>query len=130
MADGLAGELFVAAELAKRGHCVTITFGNTKAIDIIVARTEGEDNFYSLRTIDVKSLRNRSPWAFGNRRPVARQNHFYVFCRLNPIDESPQYWILASDTVAALFEEDKESYWLPFDQIAQPQNQNWERLWQ
>ena len=32
---GLAGELFVAAELLKRGLQTSVTFGNAKAIDLL-----------------------------------------------------------------------------------------------
>ncbi len=35
---GIASEFFVAAELTRRGYHVTLTLGNTKAIDLIVEK--------------------------------------------------------------------------------------------
>ena len=35
---GISSEFFVAAELARRGFNVTLTFGNTKAIDLVVEK--------------------------------------------------------------------------------------------
>lgn len=34
----LAGEFFVAAELAKRGYSVSLTMGNAKAVDLFAER--------------------------------------------------------------------------------------------
>ena len=33
---GISSEFFVMAELSRRGYNTTITFGNTKAIDLLV----------------------------------------------------------------------------------------------
>jgi len=38
---GLSGELFVAAELLKRGLQTSITFGNAKAIDLLTFNPKG-----------------------------------------------------------------------------------------
>ena len=43
---GLAGELFVAAELLKRGLQTSVTFGNAKAIDLLAYNQEVQKEFY------------------------------------------------------------------------------------
>lgn len=50
---GLAGELFVAAELLKRGLQTSITFGNAKQIDLLAHNHHTGEYF----TIQVKALR-------------------------------------------------------------------------
>jgi hypothetical protein len=50
----LVGELFVAAELLKRGLQASITFGNAKAIDLFATHPTTNRKF----TIQVKTLRN------------------------------------------------------------------------
>src|SRR6187455_1873493 len=42
---GLAGELFVAAELLKRGLQTSVTFGNAKAIDLLAFNPATEKTF-------------------------------------------------------------------------------------
>src|SRR5260370_1421768 len=56
---GFAAELFTAAELTKLGHLVTITFGNEKAIDLLVAKA---DDATIVRSVDVKGLAKPADW--------------------------------------------------------------------
>jgi hypothetical protein len=56
---GFASELFVGAELVKQGHLITITFGNEKAIDLLVAKA---DDPTVIRTIDFKGVAKRNDW--------------------------------------------------------------------
>lgn len=53
--SGMAGELFVAAELFKRELQVSITLGNAKSIDLFAVNNKG-----SSFTIQVKTLRSRN----------------------------------------------------------------------
>ena len=48
----LAAEFFVASQLFRLGYTVTITLGNTKEIDLLVAHPDGRTV-----TIDVKGLK-------------------------------------------------------------------------
>ena len=52
---GLAGELFVAAELLKRGLQTSVTFGNAKAIDLFAFNPDTGRTF----TVQVKALRKK-----------------------------------------------------------------------
>ena len=67
----LAAEFFVASQLFRIGYTVTITFGNTKEIDLIVAHPDGRTI-----TIDVKGLKNKTNWPL--KPKLVTRNHFFV----------------------------------------------------
>src|SRR5436309_2577186 len=91
-----AAELFVAAELVKQGHLVTITFGNEKAIDLLVAKAEDPT---VIRTIDVKGLAKPADWAINGFTKKSRHPSAYIFCLLNPPGQRPDYFIVPEDDV-------------------------------
>src|SRR5690606_26261412 len=91
---GLAGELFVAAELLKRGIQTSITFGNAKAIDLLAHNAETRRNF----TIQVKTIGNKSVLRIS--RSKIQPVHIYVFVVLNQPDEAVQYIIVPGATLA------------------------------
>ena len=85
---GLAGELFVAAELLKRGLQTSVTFGNAKAIDLFAYNPITRRNF----NIQVKTLRrvNYFPIKHDNIDP----EHVYVFVMLNEPGKAVQYFVV------------------------------------
>lgn len=113
---GFAAELFVAAELAKQGHLVTFTWGNEKAIDILVAKN---GNTKKTVSIDVKGLMKPAPWALGNYRDKKKHPDVYVFCHLNKVGQSPEYFVLTKRQVDGVIEyaKDKKSGWIYFNDI-------------
>src|SRR5688572_4426592 len=74
---GLAGELFVAAELLKRGLQTSVTFGNAKAIDLFAFNPETGHTF----TVQVKAIRKPNVFPIAHDRVAAK--HIYVFVVLN-----------------------------------------------
>jgi hypothetical protein len=84
--NGLAGELFVAGELLKRGLQTSITFGNAKQIDLLAHNSRTGQNF----TIQVKTLRVK--YYFPIR--LIQPDHVYVFVVLNKPGEAVQYFIV------------------------------------
>ena len=103
----IAGEMFVAAELAKRGYLVALTMGNAKAVDLFVER-DG-------RTIcvQVKAIARRRyagwPLPFDKAKIKPKSNLFgsdiiWVCVVLNDIDEPPAYFVLAPKDVLKLGE--------------------------
>jgi hypothetical protein len=84
---GLAGELFVAAELLKRGIQTSITFGNAKQIDLFAHNPHTGENF----TIQVKALRAKNYFPIREIRP----EHIYVFVVLNQPGKAVQYFIVS-----------------------------------
>jgi hypothetical protein len=82
---GLAGELFVAAELLKRGLQTSITFGNAKQIDLLAHNPDTGQNF----TIQVKALRAKNYFPM----KVVHPGYVYVFVILNKPGQAVQYYI-------------------------------------
>lgn len=100
---GLAGELFVAAELLRWGLQTSVTFGNAKAIDLLTHNPNTGENF----NVQVKALRKK------NYFPINKKNYFpikpsleasgtliYVFVLLNEPGQQPQYFIVPSKVLA------------------------------
>lgn len=85
---GLAGELFVAAELLKRGLQTSITFGNAKAVDLLAFNPATGQTF----TVQVKSLRKKNIFPITHARVEAR--HTYVFTVLNGPGQPVQYYVV------------------------------------
>jgi len=119
---GLAGELFVAAELLKRGLQTSITFGNAKQIDLLAHNPRTGHNF----TIQVKSLRHK------NYFPIREieERHTYVFVILNEPGKAVQYFIasgkhLLSDSVKYAYLDPKGFHALPAKSLIGLEN-NWE----
>jgi hypothetical protein len=85
---GLSGELFVAAELLKRGLQTSITFGNAKAIDLIAVHPKTKCIF----TVQVKTVRRKNPWPISHAK-IFRE-HIYVFVLLNEPGKPVEYFIV------------------------------------
>lgn len=86
--SGLAGELFVAAELLKRGFQVSITFGNAKAIDLFAYKEEDNKTY----NIQVKTLKR--PNSFPLQIDNVNEKYTYVFVLLNAIGAEVEYFII------------------------------------
>lgn len=85
---GLAGELFVAAELLKRGLQTSVTFGNAKAIDLLAYNDETGRTF----TVQVKALRKKNFFLIAHAS--IKPQHVYVFVLLNKPGEAVEYFIV------------------------------------
>jgi hypothetical protein len=86
---GLAGELFVAAELLKRGFQTSVTFGNAKAIDLFAFNAKTGRTF----TVQVKAIRQRNYFPLAHDRIEA--GHVYVFVILNKPGQAVRYFIVS-----------------------------------
>lgn len=84
----LAGELFVAAELLRRGLQTSVTFGNAKAIDLFAHNPHSGRSF----NVQVKALRKM------NYFPIAPakicRDHVYVFVLLNEPGTPVEYFVV------------------------------------
>lgn len=92
---GLAGELFVAAELLKRNIQVSITFGNAKAIDLLAYNPATKRQF----SIQVKAVRKRNVFPISHSNVDAE--HIYVFVVLNKPGESVDYFVVPGAVLKA-----------------------------
>lgn len=91
---GLAGELFVAAELLKRNLQTSVTFGNAKSIDLLAYNSETEKSF----TVQVKTVRKRN--AFPISYDAVKANHTYVFVILGRPEQAVRYFIVPGSALA------------------------------
>ena len=100
---GIASEFLVAGELARRGYNVTLTFVNTKAIDLIVEK-DGK-----LIPIQVKGIQRRKSLCW-NLSLAKIQDHsmVYILVNLNADTlEAPEYFILTEQEVKEHFKPTK-----------------------
>lgn len=89
----LAGEFFVAAELAKRGYTVAITLGNAKAVDLIAERNG------RAVCIQVKAVARKYGWAMPPDPAKIVDGVMYVCVVLNAIGEAPSYYVIPPEEV-------------------------------
>jgi hypothetical protein len=96
---GISSEFFVAAELARRGYNVTLTLGNTKAIDLLVEK-EGK-----LIPLQVKGIQRRASICWNiSLAKIEGHSLFYILVNLNADTlEAPEYFVLTETEVKAHF---------------------------
>lgn len=90
----IAGEMFVAAELAKRGFQVSLTMGNAKAVDLF-AELDGK-----AICIQVKAIARKQSvgWPLPRKEKII-DGVIYVCVILNAIGEPPSYYVLPPSEV-------------------------------
>ena len=109
---GLAGEFFVLAELFRRGYQASLTFGNTKKIDIFAESPNGKTIKIQVKTTS-KFPKNKihSKWQVGRKTweisPEEQENLYFIFVLLNEPPEAPIYHIAKAKDV---IEQTKESF--------------------
>lgn len=96
----LAAEFYVLSVLHRLGMSATLTLGNKKSVDIVIARDAGD-----AVTVDVKGLAGVTNWPVDNLK-AGRLRHFIVFVTfLGKIDDpavSPEIYVVPSKEVSAL----------------------------
>lgn len=95
----LAAEFYVLSMLHRLEADATLTLGNKKAVDTIVASESS-----SITTIDVKGLERQYDWPADNIRLLKDPQHFYVLVRFerrkdDPLS-SPSAWIIPAKKLA------------------------------
>ena len=91
---GISAEFFVAAELSRRGYNVTLTFGNTKSIDLLIEKNN------STIAIQVKGIQRKKSICWNLKRTSIRENLIYVFVNLNADTlVEPEYFILTHEEI-------------------------------
>ena len=100
---GIASEFLVAGELARRGYNVTLTFGNTKAIDLLVER-DGK-----LIPIQVKGIQRKKSICWNlSLGKIKDHSLVYILVNLNAEKlEPPEYFILTEQEVKENFKPTK-----------------------
>lgn len=92
---GISSEMFAAGELARRGFNVTLTFGNTKAIDLL---TEVNGRLLKFQVKGIQSKKSIC-WNVTSIEPSAE--FFFIFVNLNADkpDIAPEFFVLSSEEV-------------------------------
>ncbi|MFP3597237.1 hypothetical protein [Chryseobacterium sp. SIMBA_029] len=89
---GIACEYYVAGELSRLGYNVSLTFGSTKSIDLLVEKDD------ATMAIQVKGIQRTKSicWNFDKRK--VKPNILYVLVNLHAdkIDEKPEFFVLTS----------------------------------
>jgi len=92
----LAAEFYVASQLYRQGYIVTLTLGNTKEIDLIVAHPDGRTI-----TVDTKGLKNKTNWPV--RPKLVSDTHFFILVSyLNVFEDIqviPEVFVIPSKDV-------------------------------
>lgn len=100
---GIASEFLVAGELARRGFNVTMTFGNTKAIDLLLEKNG------KLIPVQVKGMQRKASICWNiSLSKLQNQSVIYVLVNLNADTlQPPEYFILTEDEVKQNFKPTK-----------------------
>lgn len=105
---GIAGELFVAAELTRQGFVASLTGKNTKAIDILASNKDGSRSVaIQVKTCD-NSKENRWKMSVSSEK-VFSDNLFYVLVNIKGT-QMPDYFIVPSKVVAERIKSDYEQW--------------------
>ena len=91
---GISSEFFVMAELSRRGYNTTITFGNTKAIDLLVEH-KGKTIM-----VQVKGIQKTKSICWNVSEDTLRSGLLFVFVNLH-VDtmRPPEYFIMTNREV-------------------------------
>ena len=85
----MAGEFLTVGKLFKRGYQASVTFGNAKAIDVLVYNP-GNDKSYA---VQVKALREKN--CFLMKKDNVKPDHVYVFVLLHEFEQPEEFFIVS-----------------------------------
>ncbi|SEW35752.1 hypothetical protein SAMN05428988_4385 [Chitinophaga sp. YR573] len=103
---GIACEYYVAAELSRLGYDVTVTFGNTKSIDLLVHK---DDNVYAVQVKGIQQTKSIC-WNL-NKTKFRGKNLILVLVNLHvdDVNAKPEFFVLRqSDALEQFINTPKE----------------------
>ncbi|TVR41065.1 MAG: hypothetical protein EA392_02440 [Cryomorphaceae bacterium] len=98
---GIASEYCVAGELARMGYNVSVTFGNTKSIDLLVERDD------STAAIQVKGMQRTKSICWNLDKTKVKNGIIYVLVNLH-VDQpeaKPEFFVLTASEAKELFKD-------------------------
>ncbi|MDB5143420.1 MAG: hypothetical protein JWQ66_2133 [Mucilaginibacter sp.] len=100
---GIASEFYVAGELSRLGYNVTITFGNTKAIDLLIQK---ELKVYKIQVKGIQATRSIC-WNIDKTKVPEDPDLYFVLINLHVDhpERKPEFFILKSHEVLSLFKD-------------------------
>ena len=100
---GIASEFYVAGELSRLGYNVTLTFGNTKAIDLLVQKQN------VVLAVQVKGIQTTKSicWNLDKTKISDNPNLYLVLVNLHADrpQTKPEFFILKSTEAKKLFKD-------------------------
>ena len=90
---GMAGEFFTVGKLFKRGYQASVTFGNAKAIDVLVYNPITDKS----HIVQVKTLRQKN--CFLIKKENLKSEHIYVFIILHDFEQPEEYFIIPGQEI-------------------------------
>lgn len=110
---GVSGEHFAAAELSRRGFLVTLTRGNAPGVDLLAYHPESQKTVAIQVKTALGSKQRRGQWIMNQKDEDegAVRSHAFIFVYLpaQP-DQSPEYTIVPSQTVAKKIHDDHRAW--------------------
>jgi hypothetical protein len=90
---GMAGEFLTVGKLFKRGYQASVTFGNAKAIDVLVYNPKNDKSYI----VQVKTLRRKN--CFLLKKENLNPDHVYVFIFLHDFEQSEEFFIISGQEI-------------------------------
>lgn len=84
----MAGEFLTVGKLFKRGYQASVTFGNAKAIDVLVHNPKNDKSYI----VQVKTLRQKN--CFPIKKENLKPDHVYVFILLHDFEQQEEYFVV------------------------------------
>jgi len=98
---GIAAEFCVAGELSRKGFNVSITFGNTKSIDLLIEKND------ATTAIQVKGIQRTKSICWNFDKTKVKNGIIYILVNLHvdKPDSTPEYFVLTSEEALTLFKD-------------------------
>jgi hypothetical protein len=97
----LASEFYVLSALHRLGLDATLTLGNKKGVDLVVACGPGR-----AYTVEVKAVKGKNDWLVGSLGGTPRDHHFVVLVCYEGVfenpDSLPSVWVYPHVVLAPL----------------------------
>jgi hypothetical protein len=128
---GIASEFYVAGELSRLGYDVTVTFGNTKSIDLLVHKN---DEIYAVQVKGIQQTKsicwNLNKTKFKGRKIIL----VLVNLHADDINAKPEFFVLTQAEALDLFintpKEGENRAYLDYNRIKSSNNykNRWDKL--
>ena len=110
---GVVGEHYAAAELTRRGFLVTLTRGNAPGVDLLAYHPATQKTVAIQVKTALGSKQKRGQWIMNQKDEdqESLRSHVFIFVYLpKELDQSPEYTIVPSVTVAQTIFKDHQAW--------------------
>lgn len=114
---GIASEYYVGGELSRLGYNVTISFGNTKSIDLMIQKD------HEVFQVQVKGIQSTESICWNVDKTKIIGNLYFVFVNLhvNHPEAKPEFFVMTGEEVNTHFKDTnkagKKRTWLDYSQM-------------